>query len=100
VTVHTEEPGPNELRDPVIRTELKRASVWIGLAVAVWLVWVLAQPLLLIMGGIVFAAMLDGGVRLLGRVLPIGRNWRLLIVAIAVTGLSGLGRRVRGNPVD
>lgn len=89
MTVHTEEPGPNELRDPVIRTELKRASVWIGLAVAVWLVWVLAQPLLLIMGGIVFAAMLDGGVRLLGRVLPIGRNWRLLIVAIAVTAFLG-----------
>jgi predicted PurR-regulated permease PerM len=81
---HIEEPGPNELRDPLVREELKRAGVWIGLAVLVVLVWLLSQPLLLIVGGVVFAAMLDGGTRLLGRVLPIGRPWRLLIVALAV----------------
>jgi predicted PurR-regulated permease PerM len=82
---HIEEPGPGELRDPVIREELKRASVWVGLVVAVILVWVLAQPLLLIVGGIVFAAMLDGGARLLGRAIPIPRGWRLLIVTLAAT---------------
>jgi predicted PurR-regulated permease PerM len=43
---------------------------------------VLAEPLLLIFGGIVFAAILDGGTRLLGKVLPIGRGWRLLIVSL------------------
>jgi hypothetical protein len=43
----------------------------------------LAQPLLLIFGGIVFASIIDGGTRLLGRVLPIGRGWRLLIVSLA-----------------
>jgi predicted PurR-regulated permease PerM len=80
--VHVEEAGPTELRDPIVRTELKRAAVWIGLIVAVVLVWVLAQPLLLILGGIVFASMLDGGTRLLGRVLPIGRGWRLAIVSL------------------
>ena len=46
----------------------------------------LAQPLLLIFGGVVFAAVLDGGTRLLGRVLPIGRGWRLLIVTLAAVG--------------
>ncbi len=81
---HIEEPGPNELRDPFVRQELRRASIWIGLVVLVALVWLLAQPLLLIIGGVVFAAMLDGGTRLLGRVLPVGRQWRLLIVALAV----------------
>jgi len=81
--VHVEEAGPAELRDPLIRTELKRASVWIGLTLAVLAVIVLAQPLLLIVGGIVFASMLDGGTRLLGRVLPIGRGWRLAIVSFA-----------------
>ncbi len=84
MTRHVEQPGPNELRDPIVREELKRAAVWIGLVVAVVLAWVLAQPLLLIMGGIVFAAILDGGTRLLGRVLPAGRRWRLLIVALLV----------------
>jgi predicted PurR-regulated permease PerM len=80
---HVEQPGPSELRDALVRTELKRASVWIGLVLAVLAIIVLAQPLLLIVGGIVFASMLDGGTRLLGRVLPIGRGWRLAIVALA-----------------
>jgi len=75
--------GPSELRDPVIRHELKRASVWFGLGLAVLAIIFLAQPLLLIFGGIVFASIIDGGTRLLGRVLPIGRGWRLLIVSLA-----------------
>ena len=83
---HIEQAGPVELRDPVVRHELKRASVWIGLVVAVVGLIVLAQPLLLIFAGIVLASMLDGGARLLGRVLPIGRNWRLLIVTLAAIG--------------
>ncbi len=78
------EAAPNELRDPMVRAELKRAGVWFSLAIAIGLVILLVQPLLLIFGGLVFAAMLDGGVRLLGRVLPIGRGWRLAIVAIGV----------------
>ncbi len=80
---HVEQAGPAEFRDPVIRGELKRASVWFGLGLAILGVIFLAQPLLLIFGGIVFASMLDGGTRLLGRVLPIGRGWRLLIVTLA-----------------
>jgi predicted PurR-regulated permease PerM len=79
---HVERPGPAELRDPLIRHELKRASVWFGLGLVILAIMFLAQPLLLILGGVVFAATLDGGTRLLGRVLPIGRGWRLLIVTI------------------
>jgi predicted PurR-regulated permease PerM len=79
-----EAPGPNELRDPFVRQELKRAGVWIGMAVAVALVALLSQPLLIIFGGVVFAAMLEGGTRLLGRWLKIGRGWRLLIVILGV----------------
>jgi predicted PurR-regulated permease PerM len=81
-----EQAGPIELRDPIVRAELKRASVWIALALAVAGVIVLAQPLLLIFAGIVLAAMLDGGARLLGRVLPIGRGWRLAIITLAGVG--------------
>jgi predicted PurR-regulated permease PerM len=84
-----QEPGPNELRDPVIRAELKRASVWFGLFIAGALVVLLIQPLLIIFGGLVFASMLDGGVRLLGRVLPIPRGFRLLIVVVAVIAFIG-----------
>ncbi|MFA6123159.1 AI-2E family transporter [Sphingomonas sp.] len=76
------EPAPNELRDPFVRQELKRATIWLGLAGAIGLAVLLIQPLLIIFGGLVFASMLDGGVRLLRRILPIGRPWRLLIVVV------------------
>ena len=83
---HVEQAGPVELRDPLVREELKRASIWIGMVLATVGVIVLAQPLLLIFAGIVFASMLDGGTRLLGRVLPIGRGWRLALVTLAASG--------------
>jgi len=81
--LRNEEPGPADFRDPLTVREFKRAAVWLGLAVAIVLTWFLAQPLLLIVGGLVIAAIFDGGTRLLGRVLPIGRGWRLAIVCIA-----------------
>src|SRR3546814_1257389 len=62
------------------------------MAAALWIAWRLAQPILLIIAGIVFAALLDGGTRLLGRVLPIGRAWRLLIVGLAaLSAIVGTG---------
>ena len=78
------EPGPNEMRDPVLRAELRKASVWFGVAAAMALVVLLVQPLLIIFGGLVFASMLDGGVRLIGRVAPLPRWLRLLIVVVLV----------------
>jgi predicted PurR-regulated permease PerM len=78
------DPSPNELRDPETRRELKRASIWLGLVCAIALIVLLIQPLLIIFGGLVFASMLDGGVRLLGKVLPVPRGLRLLIVVLAV----------------
>ncbi len=81
-TLAVQEPSPNEMRDPFVRQELKRASIWLGLACGIALLVILVQPLLIIFAAIVFASLLDGGVRLLGRVLPIGRGWRLLIVVL------------------
>ena len=79
-----QEPSPNEMRDPLVRTELKKAAVWLGLAAAMALAVLLVQPLLIIFAGLVFAAMLDGGVRLLGKAMPVGRGLRLLIVVVLV----------------
>ena len=78
--------GPMEFRDPLVRQEFKKAAVWAGVTLAILGVIVLSEPLLLIFAGIVLAAMLDGGARLLGRVLPIGRGWRLTIVTVAALG--------------
>jgi predicted PurR-regulated permease PerM len=80
---HVEERGPTELRDPLVREELKKAAVWFGIGLAILAIIFLAQPLLLILAGVVLSSMLDGGTRLLGRVLPIGRGWRLAIVTLA-----------------
>ncbi len=77
-------PGPTEIRSHLVRTELLKASVWLGLALLIAACIVLIQPILLIFAAIVTAAILDGGARLLGRVLPIGRGWRLLIVCLSV----------------
>jgi predicted PurR-regulated permease PerM len=89
VEPHIERPGPAEFRDPVIRRELQKAAVWFGLALAIAGVIVLAQPLLLILGGLIFAVFLDGGTRLLGRVLPISRGWRLLLTILLGFGFIG-----------
>ena len=86
---HVERPGPAEFRNPVVRSEIQRAAVWFGMALAIIGVIVLSQPLLLIIGGAIFAVFLDGGARVLGRVLPIARRWRLLIAV--VLGFSFIG---------
>jgi predicted PurR-regulated permease PerM len=78
-----ERPGPTDISDLAVIREVRKAAVWIGMALLAAGVIVLSQPILLIIGGMVFAVILDGGTRLLGRVLPISRSWRLAIVTIA-----------------
>ena len=77
------EASPADIHDPRLRREAQKAAIWIGMALAAAMVVFFAQPLLVIFGGIVFAAMIDGGARLLGRALPIGRGWRIAIVLVA-----------------
>jgi predicted PurR-regulated permease PerM len=84
-----ERPGPADLSSRSVREEARKAAIWLGMAVAVVAVVTLAQPILLIIGGMVFAVILDGGTRLHGRTLPIARGWRLAIVTIAGFGFIG-----------
>ena len=86
---HVERPGPAEFRDPLVVREMQRAAVWFGMALLIVGVIVLAQPLLLIIGGMIFAVFLDGGARLLGRFLPIPRGARLLLVLLIGFGVLG-----------
>jgi predicted PurR-regulated permease PerM len=86
---HVERPGPAEFRDPLVRREMAKAAVWFGMALLIVGIVVLAQPLLLIVGGAIFAVFLDGGARLLGRVLPIPRGWRLLLTILLGFGFLG-----------
>ena len=83
--------GPTDFSDRVLITEAKRAATWIAVAALAGLVVVLSQPLLVIFGGIVFAALVDGGARLLGRVLHVGRSVRIgLVLFFAVAFLVWL----------
>jgi predicted PurR-regulated permease PerM len=74
--------GPADITDPVMRQEARRAMVWLGIAALMVLAVYLSESLLIIFGGMVFAALIDGGARLLGRVLPIDRGWRVTIVLL------------------
>lgn len=85
-------PGPSDIADPTLRKEAKKAFVWVGVAAFAVLLVFVAQPLLVVFGGMVFAAIIDGGVRLLGRVLPIGRGWRVgIVLVVAVLFLAWVG---------
>ncbi len=75
--------GPTDISDPRVRSEVRRAMVWMGVALLFGLAIFVSGSLLVIFGGIVFAALIDGGARLLGRVLPIGRGFRVAIILVA-----------------
>ena len=77
VEPHVERPGPAEFRDPLVRRELQRAAVWIGSGLLVAGIIFLAQPLLLIIGGMVLAGVLDGGACRLGRLRELHSGRRL-----------------------
>jgi putative permease len=78
--------SPTSITSPVLRLEAKRAMVWVAIVGLTILAIYISQALLVIFGGLVFAAMLDGGERLLGRVLPIARGWRLGLVLLGAVG--------------
>jgi predicted PurR-regulated permease PerM len=84
--------SPTSIASPVLRLEAKRAMVWVAIVGLTILAIYISQALLVIFGGLVFASMLDGGERLLGRVLPIGRGWRLgLVILLGIAFLVWLG---------
>jgi predicted PurR-regulated permease PerM len=84
--------SPTSITSPVLRLEAKRAMVWVAVVGLTILAVYISQALLVLFGAMVFAAMLDGGARLLGRVLNIGRGWRLgMVLLFAVGFLVWLG---------
>lgn len=74
--------SPTMISNSQLRYEAKRAFVWSAVVGLVILAVYISQSLLVIFGAMVFASMIDGGARLLGRALKIGRMWRVVIVLI------------------
>ena len=77
--------SPSRISDPRIREEVTRAFVWVGVIGLVVLALYISRSLLVVFGALVFAAMIDGGARLLGRILPIARGWRVALVLVSLT---------------
>lgn len=93
-----EEPGddrasPTVIANPALRFEAKRALVWVLVVGLVILSVYISRALLVIFGAMVFASMLDGGERLVGRALKIPRGWRLgIVLALTVLFFVWLGQ--------
>jgi putative permease len=84
--------SPTSITSPVLRLEAKRAMVWVAVVGLAVLAVYISQALLVIFGAMVFASILDGGERLLGRVVPLARGWRLgLVILFGVAFLVWLG---------
>ncbi len=74
--------SPAQISDPKLRYEAQRAVVWALVIGSVLFCAYMARPLLIIFGGMVVAAMIDGGARLLGRALKIPRTARIAIIML------------------
>ena len=91
--------SPTQITSPKLRYEARRAMVWVGIIGLVVLAIYLAQTLLVIFGSLVFAAMIDGGARLLGRILPLGRAWLVTIVLLLATAFAVWLFRFAGSQI-
>jgi hypothetical protein len=70
--------------------EARKAFIWLGIAGLIVLAVFLAQPLLVIFGGVVFASLIEGGQRLLGGSSPArALCGSRLVLAAAVAFWSG-----------
>lgn len=77
--------SPARISNPELRHEAAKATIWVAIAGTAALAIYISQSLLVIFGAMVFAAMIDGGARLLGKVLPLARGARIGIVLVGAT---------------
>ncbi|ALG62305.1 permease [Citromicrobium sp. JL31] len=80
------------MSNPQLRLEMHKAMVWVGVIGLAALAVYISQSLLVIFAALVFASMIDGGARLIGRYLPIPRTLRIVMVLLlAIAFLVWLG---------
>jgi|TARA_R100000049_G_C1954284_1_gene105659 predicted PurR-regulated permease PerM len=84
--------SPAYISNPQLRLEMHKALVWVGVIGLAALAVYISQSLLVIFAALVFASMIDGGARLIGRYLPIPRTLRIVMVLLlAIAFLVWLG---------
>ena len=84
--------SPAYISSPQLRLEVRKAMVWVGVIGLAALAVYISQSLLVIFAALVFATMIDGGARLIGRFLPIPRSARIaMVLLLAIAFLAWLG---------
>ena len=84
--------SPAYISNPQLRLEMHKAMVWVGVIGLAALAVYISQSLLVIFAALVFASMIDGGARLIGRYLAIPRTLRIaMVLLLAVAFLVWLG---------
>ena len=79
------------LQDAIPRFTLAEALAVLAVALGIFLVWRTSSSLLIIFAGILLASFLDSCALALGRIVPVGRVWRLSLVIVVLTGLMVIG---------
>jgi predicted PurR-regulated permease PerM len=77
--------------ESIPRFTLAEALAVLAVALGIFLVWRTSSSLLIIFAGILLASFLDSCALALGRVLPVGRVWRLSLVIVVLAGLMVIG---------
>jgi predicted PurR-regulated permease PerM len=77
--------------ESIPRFTLAEALAVLAVALGIFLVWRTSSSLLIIFAGILLASFLDSCALALGRVVPIGRVWRLSLVIVVMAGLMVIG---------
>ena len=73
------------------RSMLATGLALLAACVLLFLAWQSISTLLVVFAGVLFAAFLDAGARMLARALPLNRAWRLTLVLVLLGALSGFG---------
>jgi predicted PurR-regulated permease PerM len=77
--------------ESIPRFTLAEALAVLAVALGIFVVWRTSSSLLIIFAGILLASFLDSCALALGRVVPVGRVWRLSLVIIVMAGLIVIG---------
>ena len=95
--------GPDRFREVVLTaaersgsTDRPRSMLAVGFSllaagVTLFLIWQSVSSLLIVFAGVLFAALLDAAARALASIVPISRAWRLTLVLLLLSALTGFG---------
>ena len=77
--------------EPIPRFTLAEALGVLAVVLGIFIVWRTSSSLLVIFAGILLASFIDSCALALGRIVPVGRVWRLSLVIVVMAGLMVIG---------